>query len=227
VPAAGTHTCLLASVITRGDHPLAGRYVWEHNNLAQKNLTVVDLVANEFMILPIVVAHRIWGFDKQFDLEVWRAKDAVFLDVSLLHRSKDFFAHVRRGAVQRFKPDLRVPLRPSAHIDLECGAHLTAAIPNKGKVISSNTPNLVFERYGEAWQLPLDSKARARIQVELPLHSQRSVGLLVRVPKGAPEGTTHRLHLVQRHRKTRQIVGGVALEVRIRKQRANEKGRIT
>ena len=43
VPAAGTHTCLLASVLTRSDLPVAGRHVWEHNNLAQKNLMVVDL----------------------------------------------------------------------------------------------------------------------------------------------------------------------------------------
>jgi hypothetical protein len=36
VPAAGTHTCLLASVVARGDATPAGRRVWEHNNLAQR-----------------------------------------------------------------------------------------------------------------------------------------------------------------------------------------------
>ncbi len=34
-----------------------GRHVWEHNNLAQKNLTVVDLAADEFLILPVVIAN--------------------------------------------------------------------------------------------------------------------------------------------------------------------------
>ena len=36
VPPVGTHACLLAAVLTRGDPPGAGLNVWEHNNLAQK-----------------------------------------------------------------------------------------------------------------------------------------------------------------------------------------------
>jgi len=46
VPPAGTHACLLAAIITRGDHPTAGAHVWEDNNLAQKNLTIVELDAD-------------------------------------------------------------------------------------------------------------------------------------------------------------------------------------
>ncbi|MCP3142068.1 hypothetical protein [Pyxidicoccus xibeiensis] len=44
---------------------------------------------------------------------------------------------------------------------------------------------------------------------------RRSLGLLVEVGRDAKAGRSHRLHLVQRHRKSRQIVVGVALEVRI------------
>jgi hypothetical protein len=40
VPPAGTHACWLAAVLTRSDRPVSGRHVWEHGNLAQKNLTV-------------------------------------------------------------------------------------------------------------------------------------------------------------------------------------------
>lgn len=46
VPAAGTHPCLLAAVHTRGDHPTPGKHMWQHANLAQKNLTVAELRAN-------------------------------------------------------------------------------------------------------------------------------------------------------------------------------------
>lgn len=55
VPPEGTHTCLLATVITQSDHPAAGLHVWEHNNLAQKNLTVVDLEADDWLVLPFVI----------------------------------------------------------------------------------------------------------------------------------------------------------------------------
>lgn len=46
VPAAGTHVCWLAAVLTRGDEPASGAHTWEHNNLAQKNLTVVNPVTH-------------------------------------------------------------------------------------------------------------------------------------------------------------------------------------
>ncbi len=69
VPPEGSHTCLLASVVTRSDHPTANRHVWEHNNLAQKNLTIVDLLPNTFMILPIVISNWFPEFESRFDLE--------------------------------------------------------------------------------------------------------------------------------------------------------------
>lgn len=39
VPPPGSHTCLVAAILTRSDDPVSGRHVWEANNLAQKNLT--------------------------------------------------------------------------------------------------------------------------------------------------------------------------------------------
>jgi hypothetical protein len=219
VPAAGTHTCLLAVVLTRGDQPVAGRHVWEHNNLAQKNLTVVDLVAGEFMILPVVIVNRIPGLGAQFDLEVWRPKNAAALEVSLLHRSKEFFARAKDKGVRRFRLELGAQGHPSAPIVLDCGGHVAGlATGNKGKVITSATPDLVRQRYPDAWQLPLDAKQRVRVPVALPAFSQRAIGLLVQVKRGAPAGTRHRLHLVQRHRKSQQLVGGVALEIHIVKR---------
>ena len=45
VPPAGTHACLLASVIARRDHPSAGDHVWQDNKRAQRNLTIMKLMA--------------------------------------------------------------------------------------------------------------------------------------------------------------------------------------
>ena len=49
-------------------------------------------------------------------------------------------------------------------------------------------------------------------------------GLLVQMNRHAEPGEVHRLHLVQRHRKSGQIVGGVALEGRVARPRTPHAG---
>ena len=61
MPPPGPTPAWLAAVITRCDDPVAGRHVWEHNNLAQKNLIVVDLVPGEYVIVPVVLTGRFGG----------------------------------------------------------------------------------------------------------------------------------------------------------------------
>ena len=55
VPPAGTHVCWLAAVFARFDNPVAGQPVWENNTLAQKNLTMVNLGPDEWVVLPFVI----------------------------------------------------------------------------------------------------------------------------------------------------------------------------
>ncbi|MBM2617032.1 hypothetical protein JIG36_15855 [Actinoplanes sp. LDG1-06] len=54
VPAPGTHACWLAAVHARSDRPIAGAHVWEHGNLAQKNLTVVRPKPGHAVLVPFV-----------------------------------------------------------------------------------------------------------------------------------------------------------------------------
>ena len=226
VPPAGTHTCLLASVITRGDPPSAGDHVWEHNNLAQKNLTVVDLVPGQFMILPFVVAHRIQRLQGPFELALWHGeKPAAGLELSLVQRRPEFFGRALRKKLRPFRPELPTPPHQPGHVTLECGAHLGDAFTGKGQLIGSHTPELVARHFGQAWHLPLplpmatDSAAAKNpvppVPIELAPLAQHTVGLVVQVQRDARPGAVHKIHLVQRHRKSGQIVGGVALQVRI------------
>ena len=55
VPPAGTHACWLAAVLARSDRPSAGAHVWEHGNLAQKNLTVIKVKRGLSFVLPFVL----------------------------------------------------------------------------------------------------------------------------------------------------------------------------
>jgi hypothetical protein len=217
VPPAGTHTCLLAAVLARGDGPAAGQHVWERNNLAQKNLTVVDMVPGEFFILPLVIAHRLAGFKRRYALELWRREGSESLTVSLVHRSDAFFANAKGAKPQRFMP--QAGDHPADHATLECGAPLQGAHRpvRSHHIIDSQHPEQVALHFGPAYAWPLPPRPKATLAVDLP-PGQQHVGLLVQVDGKAQSGQTHRLHLVQRQ--GNRIVGGVALELRIVGERA-------
>lgn len=53
VPEEGTHPCLLAAVFSRFDAPAPDQRVWEQNNLAQKNLTIVNLRRDQWFVFPL------------------------------------------------------------------------------------------------------------------------------------------------------------------------------
>ncbi|MGQ0541660.1 MAG: hypothetical protein ACT4O9_07410 [Blastocatellia bacterium] len=211
IPAAGTHTCLLASIITRSDHPIAGRHVWEDNNLAQKNLEIVDLVANEYFILPIVVRNWRIRFDPLFKLEVWGPKKAEGLRVSLIHNSKEFFK-VSEVKIRRFKPEFKEPdLRKTAR--LECGSPISRLEGDVGGVFSSHNPELVFRRFPDAWEADFSDDDRAALAVNIPPFTQAVVGLKLTASEEFKPKKPLKLHFVQRNVKTDQIVGGVAVQV--------------
>lgn len=91
VPPSGTPTSLLATILTRSDPPIAGRHAWEHNNLAQKSLTLVNLVPEERVVLPVVLGNWLPAADQRFDLELLLPQRAA-VEVSLSHRSRELFA---------------------------------------------------------------------------------------------------------------------------------------
>lgn len=67
VPLEGTHGCLLVSVYLPTEGIPAGSHVWEHQNLAQKNLKIVDLKANDFIVVPVQL-----GTDRLLKPEAYR-----------------------------------------------------------------------------------------------------------------------------------------------------------
>ena len=213
IPPEGSHTCLLASVITREDHPEDGRHVWEDNNLAQKNLTVVDMLPDTFMILPIVVRNFLRVWDPRFDLEVWKPKRAFDLKVSLIHPSNDF---LKAAKIKPFEIQANFS-SSSPQTLLDCGSYTPGPdLVNKGRIITSATPDLALRRFPNSFEAIL-SERKPRLRVELPPRSQRVVGLKIAVSSKAEAGEPIKLHFVQRHVKTKKIVGGVAVEVRIKR----------
>jgi hypothetical protein len=215
VPPAGSHTCLLASVITRGDHPVASRQVCEHNNLAQKNLAVVDLLPNTFMILPIVIANWRGEADPMFDLEVWKPRTAAGVNVSLIHRSKEFFRPAK-AEVKRFQPEFTKPALQPEQIRLECGGYIPGpSSVDKGRIMTSDTADLVLRRFPDSWEARFPESVKGKMVGEIPPFTQKVVGLKVALTAQAEIAQSLKLHFVQRHSATQQLVGGVAVQVNV------------
>ncbi len=214
VPAEGTHTCLLAAVLTRSDHPPAGRHVWEHNNLAQKNLTVVDLLPNTFLILPVVVANWYARLERKFLLEVIRIRDSAGFEASVIHPTPEIFL----GAKMRPKPFTPFADRPMfvpEQVELECGGHIPGTThAHRGRMLTSASLDLIQERYPKSWEVAFP-KGAAKLTLDLLPFSQTVVGLKIAVPTRAEPGQVIRLHFVQRSLAVKRIVGGVAVQINV------------
>jgi hypothetical protein len=213
VPPGGTHTCLLAAVLARGDQPVASRHVWEHNSLAQKNLTVVDLLPNTFMILPIVISN--WRRERRprFTLEVLQPRGAAELNISLIARSRELF---RAAGVKVKRFTVEVPMRLHQQ-PLECGGFISAVPPGRG-ILTSKTPERIARRFPDSWEGPFAAGRPVRLPVDVEPGTQVEVGLRVGVPARAKPGQSFKLHFVQRHTATKRIVGGVSLEVHVARE---------
>lgn len=213
VPPPGTHPCLLAAVHARGDHPVAGTHVWEHANLAQKNLTVVDLSPGDFIILPVVLPNRLGR--KRAELEIWRDRVLRGVHVSLVHRSREFFGGAGADAVALTDPDARAD---AAREPMDCGGAPPAPRPRIGGFLTSADPKRVARRFPGGVMLPVptgDREGRARIPVQLAHGGPTVVGLRVVVPRDAAPGSQFTTHLAHRDVDAKRLVGGAAVTIRV------------
>ena len=226
VPPGGTHPCLLAAVFTRFDAPAAGKHVWEQNNLAQKNLTIVNLQPDAWFLLPFVIVHLKPKFAQATTIELLRPAKFAQLKASLVAPKGVLTAAQRLvstpiGAVgdpsdaghARDAADDVVPT-----LDCGCADHASvqrARLPRLADAASladADTGTLETEFPG-GFELPFGAGERAALPVKLrPLEPTR-VGLRFQLPADAPVGARFVLDVVQRVGK--QVVGGVAIEVNV------------
>ena len=68
-PAAGWHPCVLVEVSPHDGPAAAGPHVWERNNLAQKNLTIVDGIRGKRLVYPFRYSHPDLA-DRRLRLEI-------------------------------------------------------------------------------------------------------------------------------------------------------------
>lgn len=185
VPPAGAHACWLATVLARGDRPIAGRYVWEHGNLAQKNLTIFRARRGDWFLIPFVSGALKKGLAATFEFRRPAGMERLVAEI-----------------VPRRSP-LPEPPFDSAQ-SLDCGHpadHVTR--DGAGDAAGFDETSMVRFRNG----------SRARVQVPLPTGTS-ALGLRLAVPRHVAAGTHGVIDLVQVDQRGR-VIGGIAIDLRI------------
>lgn len=215
VPPSGTHACLLASLISRGEHPASGAHVWEHNNLAQKNLTIVDLEAGDWVVVPFVLTNlfRRWPW---YRLTVVRPRGFEELPVELIHANEQSRLKWTLGSNRATaEPDRRHPLASAEEV-LDCGGSHAPWDANYDCWTSKNPKSVLSARLRLADSQRVPAGGIKNVPITIPFGNQLRMGLRVHVPKNAKAGTRYKLHLVQRWPILQRPIGGIAVEIRVR-----------
>jgi hypothetical protein len=219
VPPAGNHACLLAAAITRSEHPVNGKHVWEHNNLAQKNLTIVDLKPNGFILFPFVLANKLFLQTRQFSLEVLRPAAFPDLPVSLLHQKPELWTGAISQGIFSVSP-LITPVIADATRDkedsMDCGGHVVQHNLSPQQMITDSSVADAPPVLAALTELRFAAGKVAAMQLPVKFGDQVLAYMKVQVPAGIAPGKSFTVDLVQRDIKTNKIVGGVAVQVNVK-----------
>jgi hypothetical protein len=216
VPPAGTHACWLAAVLARLDQPAAGRHVWEHNNLGQKNLTIVDLKPNGWIILPFLVANLKSLTSQKFQLEILRPNTNQELKAGLIHPNGRPFGELTGLPLQPVSLLKDRPTESDAP-PLDCSGPGAPVRGDSAVMLTSNTLNSALaQRLEKSVELAFASGSAAQIPVVLSPAEQTMFGLRISAPASAQPGDVIRVDLVKRDETGKQILGGVAVEVHVK-----------
>jgi hypothetical protein len=215
VPTVGTHACLLASVFSRLNHPLSNKHVWEQNSLAQKNLTIVSLLPDTWIVLPFLFSSLWSGVSNMVNLELIRSKKDLDVKAELIHIGSLKPAKSRRKKDNILKPESGID-RIEVLLEKRFTTEKVLNVDHlRQEIITSSTPknlDIIFPNY----QVSLfPSGLNAQIPIKVTPNSQQFFGLRVYVPKGKRKGDVININLIKRDAKSKKVLGGIALSVHV------------
>ncbi|MCK5238200.1 MAG: HAD hydrolase-like protein [Candidatus Thorarchaeota archaeon] len=242
VPPNETHPCLLSAVYAFPDVSPAGRHVWEHNNLAQKNLTIVDLQPNDSYVIPFRIGSHHQSTHSLYRIEVRRPKKWEGVSVSLVHsnqralervfQSADVVEAIAPAAGQKSVSTIRF-LEPSKMAVSLLGSKESEVLVNlsRGSIIEVGSKisrsNLQVSRFlSESKEAEIVKAKRGSsailfhsgifkgFPIVLNPQSQFSLGLKIEVPSDANSGDIIEIDLIQRNVHG-QVVGGISVRVNV------------
>jgi hypothetical protein len=192
VPPAGTHACWLAAVLTRSDRPSGGSHVWEHGNLAQKNLTVVRAPRGASVLVPFTARGSRPGEAGTFEI---RRPEALATLTARITKPKP-------GA-----PPADVPaLDPATDV-------VVLARQRPAGVLVGDAAELTEAGFDLDVDPPFAPGSAATHDVLLPL-GQTTLALLLEIPRDIDVGVRGTIDLLRRDGLSR-VMGGLAVDVHV------------
>lgn len=223
VPTTDTHPCLLAAAITRGDHPTTGVHVWEHNNLAQKNLTVVNLNPGDWIVIPFVIVNIMRDLVPWFELVVVRPKGFDHIASELLHSEPQLFESFPFRSNSLRSRFAQIPRNIKFEDMLECGGNSQKLGEKKrSNYMPWTSQNLNARnalRFSDSQKRAFATGALARQRLALPYGEQLRMGWRIQVPYDTKQGECLKLHLMKRNWLGCKAHGGIAVEIHVQSKK--------
>jgi hypothetical protein len=242
VPAPGTHACWLASVYCPSDKSPAGRHVWEHNNLAQKNLVIVNVHPDSLVLLPVQIGSLTQPTSEIYRIEIRRPLQWSRLAVSLehhdpelvrkLYRSTEALSSQQQSSGSFLGQELRLiePARIEISargikfepIQLRLGASssldideipVLTTLPHEKSDFYNRQADLIMQRDGTA-SINFRSGLLAGFPMLIQPRTPLNMRLRISVPPEAKSGDVIELDLVQQNNQ-QQVIGGVTFHLNV------------
>ncbi len=250
VPEEGEHVCWLTAVYTARDSITSGSHVWEHNNLAQKNLTIVDLAPGESGEVPVVLGNRYIKEGRYYRIELLRNPKSTPFAVSLVGQTpralaklvaagQNFVRSIKastplKNTGLRFLESTRIQLTgietntEDVILELEPGSMLSLGkVPEKEKQISVCAERPLAKARLEkskvfGTSIAFDPVKTSGIGIALRPGQIVRMVLKFTVPKDAKPGEQIEFNLLQRA-EDGQILGGISIQVNVQKPKSRRR----
>jgi hypothetical protein len=215
IPLPHEHVCMLASVITRGDHPISGCHVWENNNLAQKNLEIVNVHPDQPIHLMFVASNLYSKTLRTFTMEIVRPVKFIETRAAIMHPSAAVFQKTDSVKLIRYE-FAGVPT--AARMGMDCGGFGAAESVHefvRPSMTVMKAKNLMKESLPVGFRMNYESGVNAQIPVRIAAHEQLTFGVEIIAPANAQKGDKLIYDIIQRDARTKAIMGGIAIQVNI------------
>lgn len=242
LPPAGTHACLLGQVYMPTDTTPSGVHVWDKNNLAQKNMTVVDAIPGDTVMAWFQIGNINTEIAETYNVEVVRPPRGHSISASLVatnaFETKKLFKSMSEW--QPAKPVEAFAERPMLrfveHTRVELSGKELSSSALRLNLAPGSTIGFDHSADGESRSLVFERTARlvekspnsAEIEmfpgkvsgmpVLLPPRSRISLGLKLIIPKEIATGEILKFQVRQRNSQG-QYVGGITIEINLVKSR--------
>jgi hypothetical protein len=214
----GWHPCLLTEVETCNDYgsPI-GVHVWQNNNLAQRNISIVYVVAAQMLMFPFMYGHPL-NPDDNLTLEIIKEgldDTEVLLDFFPIDPPLvDIPQMVPLGSPRTHTDSDEIPPLKGCLYLLQrfWNRFVSSPVVKPDELITLDRGSEFVERNGRT--LVALRKSETKLQINRhPKRYHQSI-LNFQVPSEAASGDVYRIDIMQRNLHE-QVVGGVTLEIHV------------